>query len=398
MIKLKSLSKAHVFIIVYVVAIVLVPGISVREKTVFAAEILLLPLFILYCWRLCAGKVRLPPKPLLWILLSLMVCFIFGYFRRNVGAEISIYAAELGQDDSFKFSRDIIKLFRWMGIFSTPWIVSQVFRNDDKNENYLQFFIKSVVVIVFISSLLSLAEHFNLIKLSEIYNYERGKTWSDRSYGTFSSPLEAAMVYGLTLVLTFQIIFEDFRENYIFLLVFPSICFALVLTQSATGFLAAIMGIAFLIFSRLPTKARAGVLLLIGLSMAILSLFLPKLWISWKVQNFLSRTLIWKAWLFLIPKHPWFGIAGMGFTNIVIDNSFLFMLVTGGVLLFVAFLSWAARLIKFSDTKIYPLLIVWMLSWLTLDSVGYWGIGRLGWFALGLGLSHSLANLASKPQ
>jgi hypothetical protein len=245
-------------------------------------------------------------------------------------------------------------------MFSTPLLVALWFEKESGTASFL----KATVILGGVSAALSSLEGLGLIELKNIYPYPHDINWEGRSYGTFPSPLEASLAYGAIFVAS--LMFPGRWPK----LVSALALVALALTHSATGLLAATAGSLVWAITFKKHKQANGLF--------------PASWLQSKWGNFSTRILMWKKWLLLCSDHPLLFLTGMGFTQLVVDNSFLMFFVYGGVILAVAVLYYFKTVLRFTTKISLPLLIVWFVSWVSLDSVGYWGIGRLCWVLMGL--------------
>lgn len=379
-------SPAARFLAAYGAASILVPPIKIHGKDIFLAEVFLVPLFVYVLLKFLKKPEWKVEPNLLLLVFAVLISFLSGLYREQTANDITVY--NWGNfDDGFSLGKDGIKALHWLGMFATPLFVWRAFRLVEDRDKLLTVFLDWVIFFSAISGFLAIVDHYGLIKLSNIYASAKYSNWEGRAFGTFVSPLEASLVYASTFCSAAQRSFAEREFRWLRILYLPILGYALILTQSATALIGVVLGIGFIFYQRLPRTLRKHVLIFIALLILLFAVTLPPGWLSVKIGNFSVRLLMWTKWVTHIPSHPWFAITGMGFTSLVVDNSFILLLVYGGLVLFIFFFKWFFNVLRnMNYDPLCPYLIIWIFSWLTLDSLGYWGLGRICWFASGLAM------------
>jgi hypothetical protein len=391
----------YYYIIFYAFALCLIPPVEFHGHSIFAAEWGLLPLFILLIFDLMRSfhNLSLPPKGLVVIWIAMGCAFLSGIWRGNLGSEISIY--KMISTDEFHFARDGVKCLRWIVLFSTPWTVFNTFKRSQDSGDKLDVFKKYLRLFGLISASLGILEVYQLINLQTLGFHHEGLYWTGRLYGTFPSPLEASLFYGLILIFTVcEILNFSGRKNYkYYFLIASSVVFfcALILSEGGTAFAALIFTFCFYkMNSAKKPRQTLNWLLIFAFIMVVLfgALYFYSGESQAKINNFLVRFNTWIKWMKLIPSNPWVLVSGIGFSDIVADDSFFTILIKMGIFGFVTVMIWLKFLFKKVNlnTPIKLLIVFWIISWLTLDSIGFWGIGRAMWMILGLSWAGELTS------
>ncbi len=376
----KKYQWAEIWLIIYAIAIVLLPPLRAFGKSFYAAEILLTPLIMVFFKNLILKKVGRPPKELIAVGIALTCAFFVGMGRDNFATSIVKYWTFT--EDHFSFSKDIIRYFRFLLILSTPWIISQTFPTEHRG-NYSELFLKTLKYSLVASVCVAIVEKFGLINLRALYHPDPyAYFWEGRSYATFSSPLESGMFFMAMGIQTLSSIKS--RRKLTDVIIGLVLLLGFVMSKGGTALVAGLVAVIYLAFIRLNSKNRGIVIGGLVTSCIVFILFLPQQYIAAKSGNVLYRTMAWRAWIMSLPEHPHFAAVGMGFTNMVSDNSFFLFVLIGGLLLLIPVLLWLNKLRKLIPMPCYPFFIVWVVSWLALDTIAYWGIGRAAWLLLGL--------------
>ncbi|MDZ4677730.1 MAG: hypothetical protein SGI74_09495 [Oligoflexia bacterium] len=365
---MKKKSFAYYWILIYAFALILCPPLKIGSKNVFLVELLLFPLLLKLGYALVKGKAKAPPRPLILVWVALLLAFISGLWRQELAKELSLYLTYFypPEGDQFRLTTDLTRYVRWTLMFSTPWIIQQTL-----SAKTLPTFLRAIYVLVFISACLALFEMGGYINLAPYYGYVRNDFWGTRSYGTAQSPLEASLIYGGVLILLLLNPHNLLKtKSTIYFIAAITYALALIATFGATAFVA---------------TAVCIVLWKIKSSSYMKNVFsvLPFNFLSLKQANFLTRFELWGKWLAVVPAHPWIVIFGMGFTSLVSDNSLFLMVMYGGFFLLISFLWWLKTCFVKVPAEFKIFFIFWFISWITLDSVGFWGIGRLAWLLFG---------------
>lgn len=374
----KRLEFFKIWLVIYGIGLVLIPPLHIKEKTIYAAEILLLPLLFMVALEIARGNWRPPPKTLIWLSGALFVAYGAGLLRGNKALDFSRYWGF--HEDAFTFTQDTTRFIRLLLIFCTPWLLSYF---SAKKESASKLFFNTVKWCLALSAALALLENAGYISLREMYHPDKfAFFWAGRSYATFASPLEASLMFTAVLIQSVsQINKSKLAQELGFLLLLG---LGLLLTEGGTGLVASTAGLFYILFQKVPPKRRIPFLAIAAAVLTILFWLTPDQFLLVKTGNFEFRTRTWIKWLHALPSYPHFLLIGMGFTNLVIDNSLLGILVMGGINLLIPFYYWMKNLFLKIPRIWYPFFLVWGISWLTLDSLTYWGIGRVAWILLGL--------------
>ncbi|MCC6276393.1 MAG: hypothetical protein IT289_00605 [Oligoflexia bacterium] len=380
------------FLNTYIVFLCLVPPIRVFNKTIFFSELLLLPLIALAIVN--HSKIRLP-KSLGAVWLCLTASFLAGLWRGDLGVTISQYP--MG-DDSFRLGQDSIRYVRWLLLFSTPWLVYSIGAKIPFEPLF-----KTLRLSLAASALIAVFEALKLFDPTKIYGHASVLGWADRVQGPFASPLEASLMFSVGILLGVEGLLT--KKNLILNLILAACSlFALVKSQGGTAFVAVSVAAAYLMF-KLPTPHRSSpsrrqvlyIFLGLGAILAVVLAWLPPWIYEQKLANFLIRFSTWGKFLTLCLEKPYVGLVGLGFTGVVGDNSLFLMSIYGGLALLIAAAIWITGLMRNLNTPLLRSLgVLWVLSFFTLDSIGYWGLGRLMWFLLGVAGLASLSRQSSQ--
>jgi hypothetical protein len=374
------------WVTIYAFGLVLFPHIGIAGKQIYAAEWMLLPLLgIVVSTGFRYGWKR-PPVELVLLWLGLVVTFAAGYFRENFAARISLYVDIAGiQEERFQWGQDAIRWVRWTLLFSLPWLMSQLAPLRISVIALKSRFLDALKIAVLISAFLTITEWTEWFDLASLYGPNRHPLWwSDRSFGTFASPLEASLVYALMPIL---VVTEDQRagtRGFVFkALVIIASLFALAFTRGTSAACALVATLGYFVYLRSSSTTRK---IWVGLTLsAVVSVFIfvPQDYLFEKLVSLHNRTRIWLAWIYLLKDFPRAALTGIGFANVTIDNSAIMMLVVGGLAWFVPAYLWLRKLVVGATADLRYAFIFWIFSWCTLDSIGYWGIGRILWMMIG---------------
>lgn len=365
---------------IYAFALVLLPPISVGSKNLFCAELLLLPLCFSFVIQVAKDRKLSAPRPLIYVLLSIVVAFIAGMFRGTITDALDMYK-DLTPHITYYFtlSGDLIKAIRFGIMFSTPLLVFYFYRNKNP-QNLPDTFLSALTMAGILSVGVALLEQFGFIDLGHPREHE---WWGNRSYGTFPGPHEASLFYGM---FAFRSLLELIKGKaqyryHLFCLVLFFV--GLALTRTISGGIAFSLALFFYGIQKLSMKWRL-VILPGFITVAVLAFqFSP--FLNNKLYSFLYRVRIWPPWWDYIQEHPWFLFTGLGWSGIVTDNSFGFCLIKGGIFFCVAIFLWVKFLYGFIAPRSHKFLFLfWVASWFPLDSITFWGVGRIMWVLLGL--------------
>jgi hypothetical protein len=381
----------------YAFGLVLFPHLSIAGKQVYAAEWMLLPFLGIVATTWFRHGWKRPPLELVLVWLGLAITFSAGYFRENFASRISLYV-DLGaiQEERFHWGQDGIRWIRWTLLFSLPWILSQLAPLRGSAVILKTRFLDSLKIAVFFSALLTIAEWAGWINLVSFYAPNRQPHWwTDRSFGTFASPLEAGLVYALIPIL---IATEDRRggtRGAVFKgLVTATSLLALACTHGVSAASALVITVGWFAYNRSSRTSRT---LLVGLILSVIAsviIFVDHDSIFERLGSLHNRARIWNAWIKVVQDQPWAALTGIGFANVTIDNSALLILASGGIAWFVPTYLWLKRTIRDVTPDLRYAFFFWVLSWFTLDSIGYWGIGRILWMMIGFSvLEHARLSL-----
>ncbi len=366
------------------VGIVLIPPVHVAGKNIFAAEWMLAPILVLFTKQIFEAKISKPPRELVFIWVGFFLALFAGRFRGDLAYEFSQYKTYVKVDElRFNWLQEIIRCLRWAIIFSMPWILCQI---EIHKKEVWHFFLKALRISVLISAFLAILDYTRITHLGGFYGTDGGSNiWIGRSYGTFQSPLEASLIYAAVLAQNLCSLIDKKRKITRFEILETIILFsALLMTRGLTALVACSVALLSRVI-RLPSRIRQYLILAMGLVfLAFLVFDSGGILLMNKINNFSVRLETLFSWLLAIPSHPHILFFGLGFSNLVIDNSFMITLISGGLCLFVPWLFWTKKIFKSIPKEMLPFFIVWIVSWVTLDSMGYWGIGRAAWIFLGL--------------
>jgi hypothetical protein len=140
----------------------------------------------------------------------------------------------------------------------------------------------------------------------------------------------------------------------------------------------------FFYFER--AKNRNNILVIGGIlafAFVVAYIALPQVFFLQKLGDFIYRQKTYRHYFSVLEHSPWIGIWGIGFSRVCTDNNFIGLLVQGGIILLIAALNWIWTCIKSSPQSLRYVFIFWIVTWISFDTIGYWGIGRLCWFLLG---------------
>lgn len=332
------------------------------------------------------GQLFSPPKALVLTWVGIAMAYVSGIFRGNIAYEIIIYKSLTSpEEQSFHAVQDAIRCFHWLLLISTPWLISQLKLIADDSDP-VNTFLKWVRWTIFVSAIAAVLDHWSWIDLSKVYPYPHyNNWWTSRTYGTLPSPLEAGLVYAFGVlsgviglkdsVKTTHVLIQKTNLN-LTLQIFISAA-ALIYTQGQVAEICCLVAVAAVLLQDLSMthKRKFAFLSLIlgvtGVSIAIAFGF------HLKVEAVAKRTITWAWWIQQVVLFPRILFTGIGFSAVYVDNSSLWVLITGGLALCVPLLMWFDLLLKKVTRDFQPLFLFWVLTWLGLDSLSYWGIGRI---------------------
>lgn len=391
----ESISVGHTcgryWLALYAVALVLCPPIHVREKTLYAAEVLLLAPVLLAFWEILKGRFVRPPKELVVVWAALSIAYIFGNFRGMAAYEIALHK-DLNDivHERFSWTQDGIRWVRWSVMAGSPWIFLQLHRYMEAGPRSLDLFVQWLKWSILVSSVISILVWVGLLDLSSIYVIRAKGWWIGRSFGTFASPLEAGLVYGLApvLVLCSPATRSTLGRLADATLVTVSLL-SLTITFSVSAWISLFAAAAY--FTAKSFTPQRKLVAVTSICLAVLFggtaalLFVPETYYISKIVSMSARAQIWTSWLNGLPSRPWSALTGIGFADVSVDNSSIMLLIYGGIGLFVALYFWLRVLLRGAAPIVSTAFLFWLVSWCTLDSIGYWGIGRILWMMLALG-------------
>jgi len=372
------------WIISYAIGLTLIPPIQYHDRLIFSAEWLLIPLILGVIWVFLKRQILRPPKALLYVWGACILTFIAGAFRGDLAVRISIYDLKLFKyfalkDDGIVFLRTII-------LFSTPWLLRNLIQKN--RAQYLNLFMTAFKVCILLSAILAILDKraLGLVDLSNWgYFSSDYEFWSARARGTFNTPIDASFMYGVSAVylLTGP---EPLVKNTFNFIVLGFSLIAMLLTHGGTaigGLLISVL--AFLVFERsFKRRDLYFAFGLIILACLLSTLILPDHFLTHKMGDFVYRLKTYTNYLSVAPTSPWIFLAGIGFSRLCADNNFILLFIQGGIVFFVAVLNWIRVLLKQVPKSLLFTFLFWGLSWLSFDTMGYWGIGRFCWFLFGL--------------
>jgi len=382
------------WVVSYAIGLVLIPPIHFHGRLLFSAEWLLIPLFVALAGVVLRGEILSPTRELLFVWCAAFLAFIAGSFRGDLARQISIY--DLKEFRFFSFKDDGIVFVRSIIIFSTPWFLRNILRND--REKYLKIFMTAFKISILISAILAILD-YQSIGLLNLRNWGYTSAtydfWAYRAQGTFFTPIEASFVYGLAAVYLLTgpepLRSQDgtgrplWGKSYFNLVV---LCFALVamiLTHGGTA-MGALLICIFLYFVRGRVNKK-NISIGIVASLVVISfagLVLPHDFFTRKVMDFNYRIATYRNWIKILPSHPLVLLIGLGFSRICSDNNVILLVIQGGIIFLGAVSNWVWLLIRKIPRELRFMFLFWALTWMSFDTLSFWGIGRICWFLLGL--------------
>lgn len=395
---------------IYGAGLVLIPPIHLFGKSIFFAEYGLLPFLSLIAIRFYQARTLPYPPRILWLVwISLFSAFLAGIQEReNFVQKLSIYNS-IGPlwDDHFQLLRDGTRFFRWSLLFSTPWLILQMKTFLSPNARLSQTLLHSIYVGTIISATLSILNYLGYLSLSGFYAINADSVdsseWLGRSYGTFVSPLEAGLFYGAICICTLTLKNAFNPWNW---LIFALSFSGMLLTKSTTALsLALIIGVIYTFGKPSITihhlrRSMLWIPLLTVIAITMILSFTKNRYLlnifdfaysdsaSQHVLPFKSlivRLRTWLYWIYALPQNPNLFFSGLGYTSLVCDNSIITLFVMGGPVLAFSVFFWFHNLLGKIPQQLTFVLLFWIGTWLTLDSIGFWGIGRFMWMLVSLG-------------
>jgi hypothetical protein len=372
------------WIISYAIGLILIPPIHYHNRLIFSAEWLLIPLFLGMIEVFLKGQSLRPPKALLFVWAACTLAFVAGIFRGDLAVKISIY--DLKEFKLFSVRDDGIVFIRTMILFSTPWFVKNIFQKN--RDQYLSTFMTAFKISILLSAVLAILDQrvLGLIDLKSWgYISSEYEFWAARARGTFNTPIDASFMYGISAayLLTGP---EALMKNAFNIMVLIFVLIAAVLTHGGTSLLALLISVlAFLALGRSFKKRdlyiALGSIVIAGL---LAALILPHHFLNQKLTDFVYRLKTYRNYLSVAPSNPWIFLVGIGFSRLCSDNNLILLLIQGGILYFLAVLNWIWVLFNRIPKAYKFIFLFWGISWLSFDTMGYWGIGRFCWFLFGL--------------
>jgi len=369
------------WVAIYAIGLTLIPPIQIHNRLVFAGEWLLLPLILAVALK---GNIQKPRGPLLYLWGACLIVFLAGFFRGNLANQISIY--DLTPFKYFSIKDDGIVFVRTFILFSTPWLLRNAFQ--EKRQEGLKIFLTTFKWAILVSSLLAILDEraLGLINLKSWgYISSEYEFWSHRARGTFNTPIDASFMYGVSAV--YLLTGPDLllkRPFNLAVLIFS--CVALVLTHGGTAIGSLLVVVfAYMVLGR--TFKKKDIAIAIGLT--ILALFfstflLPHNFLAQKSGDFVYRIKTYRNYLNALPSSPWIFLVGIGYSRLCSDNNFILLFIQGGILYFVSVLNWVWTLLSHISKSFVFVFLFWIMTWLSFDTMTYWGIGRFCWVLFGL--------------
>lgn len=297
--------------------------------------------------------------------------YLHGFFRPSLVEELKAVGLTVADSDAFSLTREAVvssRFFVWF--WAATWTSYQSFDRDTLIRLCRNFAIAfGVISAVMIFAKMSPEYHS---ALGRTYGYDpMAFPWAGRIYGVFRSPIEAGMTIGFASMILLAAPKASRNLNRVAL-------FGTLIGVVATRTLSAVIsgvgaGVAY-VFSRVALALR-GVLVL-GAGAAIFGFYHLSTepgFAREKMIDFAYRFGPWKVYLEAMTERIDFAVFGLGYANYHVDNSYIFLLSRGGLLLF-GFVGWAAyRGIRAGWSRWNApermLVSYFLISGLTIDSI-----------------------------
>jgi hypothetical protein len=375
------------WVVFYAIGLVLIPPIHHNGKEIFSSEWMLIPLLFIVGLNLVKGKLRGPPGPLLVLWGISVLVFLAGFFRGDAAVKISIY--DLAEHKYFGLFDDAKTFLRMVILFSTPWIIRNSLKENEKSlPLFLPLFLRALKICMLISAGLAILDYkgIHLINLENLgYYVDAQDFWTFRAHGTFITPIEASFMYGAIVVylLTSGVSLKE-PLNLVTLFLNSVV---VVLTHGGTAFVAIVICFLVHLFWKKSDLSKRGFILgfcFLAACGGLAFLVLPKVFFLQKIGDLIYRQRTYTNYLSLLAQKPRLILTGIGFSRVCSDNNIILLFIQGGIFFFAAVAYWINTLMKKVPESLVLVFLFWFLSALSFDTLGYWGIGRLGWFLLGL--------------
>lgn len=312
--------------------------------------------------------------------LVISLAFLHGSVRPSLGPRMR-QILNFPPDDTFQFFRELVIAARfvswfWAGLLVSrlPWILTreQLDQAIQATQRALAASILfAVAVMIAVKALPPLAG-----TLGRIYGYDPTVVnWADRIFGTFRSPIEGSLTFGLSL---FLLIPGSWAPRGFRIFTLLAAVLGIVLTKSITSLVAAgavaalVAGLAF------ERKLRLGASLRYAFPAVSGCLAAATFWwgsdhpfIASKLANLSYRIKPWAIfWDAAVSRWDLF-LFGQGFGPHFTDNSFVFLFSRGGLLLLVPGLLLLGRALRKTglSSPSGAALLYFVVTSLTVDSL-----------------------------
>jgi hypothetical protein len=361
------------------------PPVHWHGKTFFWAEISLIPFAIEFLkFHGPLNWAKATPTALKYTIGACLIALFAGLFRGEDAQRMSIYP--MAVSDAFS-KQDLVVFLRWIILFATPFIVGQSFSTAQRRvrENLAETFVKTLGVCVFIAACAAVAEKFGTNLFVNLgYHDQPPEQWLGRSYGPFVTPLEAGLVFAAAIMFCVSSSLKRRVLSWPIAILGLTSALALIFTHTGTAVIALALTLFFIGVTHASKKVAWFVVTGVFACSIMLVSVAPHEFLRLKFHDLIIRADTWKHWLAFLPSKPWYAIIGIGWSRLISDNSYLLLLMKGGVILLGAVLLWVKDLWRTLPAELKPIYLFWLLTWLTLDSIGYWASGRALWMLWGL--------------
>ncbi len=313
-----------------------------------------------------------------------LIAFIHSIWRVSLVDEFRKYELIIKEDDQFHFVKELWNTLRFYSWFMMIAFAVRLNQFIDLKK------ISKVTTAIFYLIVFSLVAY----KLSEdvrtlmgsIYQYDPNYfDWKGRAHGVFASPVEASMsvlILGITL-LSMNVMSNEVRKNLNTTLIGILSLLSIYLTRSGTAFISIILSVSMVfLFARKNISKKT--LFIWFASVIALSVFIAiefnTIWENYpllrgKILNLMYRLKPWYVYSESLLKRFDYLLFGYGFIPYHSDNSFLFLLSRGGLLMFGSF-AWAFTLWVKSQKQNWShwqlhLVLFLIISCFTLDVLIY---------------------------
>ncbi len=239
-----------------------------------------------------------------------------------------------------------IRLFSWVSaaLLLVQWSITSPHALLDISRKIQDLALKVVLALAVV---LSLCRVFPFIhaNLADFYHFIIPvDIWQGRVFGVFQSPLEAGATFGLLSLLSIRSEFKLWK-----VLLIQSIgLFGVWLTGSFSPFVSLAVIAALRIYAHIESR-RIRVWILAGVFAAfniLISLLLNSFLMTAKFGGGWARSLLWNAYVKELFSRLDSAVFGFGFIPFYVDNSYLWILTRGGLVLLFSFLVIAADAIS----------------------------------------------------